>query len=330
MRSARHRRRRLHRQRGRRASARRPGTRSSVLDDLSTGLRATPCRAGADVRRGHVRDRPPRCSPTASTAVLHFAAKSLVGESVASPAQVLGATTSAARSRCWRPCARPGSARIVFSSTAAVYGEPERTPIVETDADAADQPLRRVQARRRHSAGRVRPAARARRGQPALLQRGGRLPGRTAGGSASGTTRRPTSSRSPGQSRRGPAGTRSPIFGDDYPTPDGTCVRDYIHVADLADAHLLALEAARPGRAPDLQPGQRRRLLRPRGDRGRAARSPAIDDPGAGRPRGGPATRPCWSPRPPDPVPSWAGGRRATCARWSPTPGSSPRRASSR
>ncbi len=43
------------------------------------------------------------------------------------------------------------------------------------------------------------------------------------------------------------AGRRVQVFGDDYPTPDGTCIRDYIHVTDLADAHLLALQACRPG-----------------------------------------------------------------------------------
>ena len=59
------------------------------------------------------------------------------------------------------------------------------------------------------------------------------------------------------------------LFGDDYPTADGTCVRDYIHVEDLARAHLLALDAAARRRAQDLQPGQRQRLLQPPGRRGR-------------------------------------------------------------
>ena len=86
----------------------------------------------------------------------------------------------------------------------------------------------------------------------------------------------------------GPALT---VFGDDYPTPDGTCVRDYIHVADLADAHLLALEATAPGdrrtdTAARLQPRQRRRLQHPRGARrDRSARRPR------GPARDGSATR---------------------------------------
>ena len=76
------------------------------------------------------------------------------------------------------------------------------------------------------------------------------------------------------------------VFGDDYPTPDGTCVRDYIHVADLADAHLLALSGRRPGRAPDLQPRQRQRLLRPRGHRDRPPGHRPPDPRGRRRPPG--------------------------------------------
>ena len=53
------------------------------------------------------------------------------------------------------------------------------------------------------------------------------------------------------------SGRRCTIFGDDYPTPDGTCIRDYIHVKDLAEAHLLALTKADAGQAADLQPRQR-------------------------------------------------------------------------
>ena len=71
------------------------------------------------------------------------------------------------------------------------------------------------------------------------------------------------------------------IFGDDYPTPDGTCIRDYIHVADLADAHLLALEATAP--ADDRRPGRSSAtwaaagVQRPRGPgRGRARRRAAV------------------------------------------------------
>ena len=75
------------------------------------------------------------------------------------------------------------------------------------------------------------------------------------------------------------------VFGTDYDTPDGTAVRDYIHIEDLGEAHILGLErATEPGRAPHLQPRQRHRLLGPPGDRGRARRH-RPRDPGQG---GGP------------------------------------------
>ena len=62
---------------------------------------------------------------------------------------------------------------------------------------------------------------------------------------------------------------RVPLFGTDYPTPDGTCIRDYVHVADLAEAHILALEALRRRSAPGgVQPGVGDGLQQPRGDRG--------------------------------------------------------------
>ena len=81
------------------------------------------------------------------------------------------------------------------------------------------------------------------------------------------------------------AGTREAvsIFGTDYPTPDGTAIRDYIHIEDLAEAHLLGTSP--PSRGPrDLQPRQRHGLLRPPGHRG-GPRGHGPRDPG---PRGGP------------------------------------------
>ena len=111
-----------------------------------------------------------------------------------------------------------------------------------------DQPVRLDQARRRHGRRAHGRGTRARRGQPALLQRRRRArSARAACRWASGTTRRPTSSR--WRCRSPPASARQlQIFGGDYPTRDGTCVRDYIHVEDLAAAHLLALDAIEPAR----------------------------------------------------------------------------------
>ena len=84
--------------------------------------------------------------------------------------------------------------------------------------------------------------------------------------SARTTTPRRTSSRIVFQAALGQR-PHVEIFGTDYPTPDGTCVRDYIHVDDLAAAHILALEKIAPGSAAGLQRRHRPRVQRPRGHR---------------------------------------------------------------
>ena len=160
--------------------------------------------------------------------------------------------------------------------------------------------------------------ARLRGGEPAVLQRGRARPS----GSASGTPPRPTSSRSRCRSPPG-SGSRSPSSASDYPTPDGTCIRDYVHVADLADAHLLALPAPAAGehRIYNLGNGTGFSVQEVvdavrAGDRA----------PGAGRRRAsaGPATRRSWSPPATASGRTWA-GRRSTPT-WpasSATPGTS-------
>ena len=111
-------------------------------------------------------------------------------------------------------------------------------------SDGPDQRLRPDEAGDRARAAALRARLRDPLDPPALLQRRRRRSGRRAGrGSRPGDPRHPARA-----SRRLPAARRSTIFGEDYPTPDGTCLRDYIHVTDLADAHVRALRAARAGR----------------------------------------------------------------------------------
>ena len=99
------------------------------------------------------------------------------------------------------------------------------------------------------------------------------------------------------------------VFGDDYPTPDGTCLRDYVHVTDLADAHVRALEAlAGGGTVGGLQPRDGRAALGSRGDRRRRARHRARRCRGRWR-RGGPAIRRCCTPAPTRRGRNWAGRR---------------------
>ena len=220
----------------------------TVLDDLSTGF-ADAVPGGVTFVKGKVRDSAAEVLSDGVEAVLHFAASSLVGESVANPAKYwtnnLGGTISLLEAM------REMRVRtIVFSSTAAVYGEPERTPIVETDPTRPTSPygasklavdttlaefarlygFGAVSLRYFNVAGAVQATT-----------------GRAAAGSWLGERHNPETHLIPNVLAAVTEGRRVQIFGDDYPTPDGTCVRDYIHVADLADAHLRALAACRPG-----------------------------------------------------------------------------------
>lgn len=212
-----------------------------VFDDLSTGHRqavdpearlvvgtlADPAALAAALEPG-------------TDAVLHFAARSLVPESMRDPlgywtANVGGALTLlTAVAACEVP-------RFVFSSTAAVYGEPERQPIPE---DEPGHPS--------HAYGS------SKRAIEMLLADAERTFGlrsvslryfNAAGASARcGEDHDPETHLVPRLLRQvQDGGPPVPLYGDDYPTPDGTCVRDYVHVEDLAAAHLLALDALDAG-----------------------------------------------------------------------------------
>jgi UDP-glucose 4-epimerase len=167
-------------------------------------------------------------------AVLHCAARSLVGESVAQPAlyyqeNVAGgiALLDAMRSA--------GVARIVFSSTAAVYGAPDTTPIPE---DAPLRPISPYGETKRTFEGTMNWYATA-YGMRCVALRYFNVAGASA---ASGEDHRVETHLVPNVLLAALGGPPVTIYGDDYPTPDGTGIRDYIHVLDLADAHLAALE----------------------------------------------------------------------------------------
>ena len=213
-----------------------------VLDDLRTGHRAA-VPDGAAFVRGDVAD-PETVGATlrqhGSEAIVHFAASSLVGESMEKPMLYFGNNTAGTLALL-DTALRHGVERFVLSSTAALYGTPERVPIPE---DAPLQP-ESVYGESKH-----------------LIQRTLAWLGRTAGlgwtalryfnaagaDGARGEDHRPESHLIP-LVLQVALGQREEIalFGDDYPTPDGTAIRDYVHVIDLAQAHVLALEAIRPG-----------------------------------------------------------------------------------
>jgi UDP-glucose 4-epimerase len=211
----------------------------TVLDDLSTG-HADAVPHGAHFVKGSLRGNAAEVLADGIDAVLHFAAKSLVGESVADPAKYwssnLGATLSLLEAM------RVLHVRnIVFSSTAAVYGEPERTPVDESDPTRPTSP---------YGASKL--------AIDTTLTEFARLYGfapvslryfNVAGAQGTyGERHDPETHLIPNVLAAAIENRPVSVFGTDYPTPDGTCVRDYLHVTDLADAHLRALEACEKGR----------------------------------------------------------------------------------
>lgn len=216
----------------------------TVLDDLSTGHRdAVPAGAAFVQARAHDAAELLGTSDELSgfDGAVHLAAASLVGESVANPAKyqqnnVVGSTVLV------DALVAAGVTRIVFSSTAAVYGDPEKTPI---DEEAATKPV--------NPYGESKLAV-----DRALSQRcaGGPLAAvslryfNVAGAYGGKGERHSTETHLIPIALDVAQGRRShlAVYGDDYPTADGTCIRDYIHVADIAQAHLLALQKCQPGR----------------------------------------------------------------------------------
>jgi len=209
------------------------------LDNLATGHRAA-LPAGVRLLEVDLLDGPAVAAAVrdaAPEAVMHFSARSLVGESVVEPAlyyannvtgtlHLLGAMGAA------------GCDRFVFSSTAALFGNPERTPIDETHPvapinpyGASKQMVEQILADFDRAYGLRYVALR-------YFNAAGAAPGGEIG-----EDHRPESHLIPLVLKTA-LGQREAItlFGTDYPTADGTCVRDYIHVDDLCTAHLLALD----------------------------------------------------------------------------------------
>jgi UDP-glucose 4-epimerase len=208
-----------------------------VLDNLQTGHKAA--LLGGKLYEGDLRDKEllsKLFSENSIDAVIHFAANSLVGESMQNPGKYYDNNVFGTLSLL-EAMKDAGVRRIVFSSTAATYGEPEKVPIEEGDRTEPTNvygetklmmermmswfdkvlgikyvSLRYFNAAGAHESGKIgedhRPESHL---IPLVLQ--------------TALKQRPHIS----------------VFGDDYATPDGTCIRDYIHVSDLADAHMRAV-----------------------------------------------------------------------------------------
>jgi UDP-glucose 4-epimerase len=225
-------------------AAHRAGRQVVVLDDQSAGV-APALPAGVEVVVADLGDRATLGALFARSsvgAIVHFAGLIQVGESVKKPERYFD--VNLVRALRLLEAAREASVReLVFSSTAAVYGEPEVTPIVEA---SPKRPVNPYGASKLSFEYALEAYERAHGFRWAALRYFN-----AAGAEASGALREshdPETHLIPlvvdAALGRRPALT---VFGDDYPTPDGTCIRDYVHVSDLADAHLLALDRLRAG-----------------------------------------------------------------------------------
>jgi len=209
-----------------------------VVDNLCTGH--AEAVKGAKLLVGDVRDRvfmEDVFSSHQIDGVINFAAFSLVGESVGDPLKYYGNNVAGAQVLL-ETMVRHGVKNLVFSSTAATYGEPEKQPIEETDRTAPTNPYGESKLA---IEGMLKWCEKAYGIRYAALRYFN-----AAGANAKlgiGEDHSPETHLIPivlqvALGKREKVG----IFGEDYPTADGTCVRDYIHVEDLAAAHLLALE----------------------------------------------------------------------------------------
>ncbi|MEN3310521.1 MAG: UDP-glucose 4-epimerase [Micromonosporaceae bacterium] len=217
-----------------------------VLDDLSTGYPvAVP--PGARFVRGRVHDAAAEILDPSFDGVLHFAAFIAAGESVSLPEKYWDNNTIGSL-RLLDAVRAARVPRLVFSSTANVYGDPERLPIPETAVTRPPNPYAASKLAVDHA---LRDEA-VGHGLAAVSLRYFNVAGAHATGSADGGwigERHDPETHLIPIALQVATGAREKLqmYGDDYPTPDGTCVRDYIHVTDLAAAHLLALSTMEHG-----------------------------------------------------------------------------------
>ncbi len=170
-------------------------------------------------------------------AVMHFAAFLDVGESVREPARYYRNNVGGALS-VLEAMAAESVRHFVFSSTCATYGEPIETPIVETHPQ---QPINSY-GETKLAVERALPHFERAHGIAWVAMRYFNAAGADPDGEL-GEDHSPEIHVIPRAIAAATGGPGLQVFGDDYPTPDGTCLRDYIHVADLADAHVRALDA---------------------------------------------------------------------------------------
>ena len=220
-----------------------------IVDNLQTGHRGALNPAAkfyeGDIRDAAVLDK--IFTENKIEAVIHFAANSLVGESMEKPLLYFNNNVYGMQVLL-EGMVRHGVDKIVFSSTAATYGEPKRVPIHEDDETCPTNTYGETKLTMEKMMKWVSRANGVRYVSLRYFNAAGALPDGSIGEDHK------TETHLIPLILQVPTGRRDHItvFGDDYPTPDGTCLRDYIHVVDLADAHVLALEYLRKGGASDI------------------------------------------------------------------------------
>ncbi len=227
----------------------RAGERVVVADNLSTGhIQAVP--EGAKFYKGDLHDKSFLDSIFENEqidAVIHFAAYSLVGESVTNPLKYYDNNLCGTKVLL-SSMVEHRIDKIVFSSTAATYGEPENIPILETDRTLPTNPYGETKLAMEKMFYWTANA----HGMRYVSLRYFNACGADKSGHI-GEAHNPESHLIP-LILQVPNGKRDSIsiFGTDYDTPDGTCIRDYIHVTDLAQAHILAVQYLRNGNKSDI------------------------------------------------------------------------------
>src|SRR4029077_16883704 len=215
-----------------------------VIDNLSTGFRwAVPGGAGfvaGDIGDCALIKRLVECNQV--DAVIHFAGSLLVAESVANPLAYYLNNTCKSRSLI-ETVIDAGVRNFIFSSSASVYGVPQSSPVAE---DSRLEPISPYGSSKLMTEIILREAGRAHDLRFVALRYFNVAGADPQGGSGESTRVAPHLIKVAAQAALGRRSSLE-IFGTDYPTADGTCVRDYIHVSDLADAHLSALKYLREG-----------------------------------------------------------------------------------
>src|SRR3989344_8301400 len=214
-----------------------------VLDSLENGSRQA--AGGLKLVKGKTHDQDLVKKTLAQEkieAVMHCAGYIAMGESMENPAKYFDNNVVGAVG-LFEAMAEAGVTKIIFSSTAGVYGNPERVPIKEEDSKLPENPYgesKLMVEKMLDWYDRI-------QGLRSISLRYFNAAGAALDGSL-GEAHRPESHLIPNVIRAAMTGDGFKLYGNDYPTPDGTCIRDYIHVLDLADAHILALKSLEEGK----------------------------------------------------------------------------------